>query len=616
MDGGSSTILWTPRDSKPSEGAIKAANLFNFIENELLIRIKEAQEVVKRKKRRKTRLVEFRFNTVQMILCQELAYHWEHEIPIRWWIPKSRQMGISTWVQGVGFAMAFGIEGFHVATVAHVEGAAKEIFAKSHTFNANLAERWNVRPLKSRQEGKFEWHHESSIWVGTIKAGDALGRGPTLNGIHFSEVANFADHGQDPEEATTGALGSLADGPESFVIYESTAKGRDPFYFAGCERARDKRGGGIDRLIFLPWYLEDTYAMPWSVYRSRRLKLGKADPGRTFKRTEAEAQLARKIANIPSVKGEELWRHRCQLTDDQLIWYRDILDTKCHGKEDKRAREYPSTYEEAFTATARCMWDAESIQWYTNHAKAPLARGNAVRLQPEERPSKAEFVSSVAGRVQLWANPVPGETYVIGADVGGNTDGNDFSSAYVIRESNLEVVGAYHGNPEWEDYVEDLLALGYFFNTALLVPENNHQPAVAGALHKARYPKLYYYVNDEIAAKNGGKNPGFNTNRKTRELLLAHLDRVIRDRSLGCKDAKFPVEMETFVYVARLKKYMATGRVNKDDRIMAMALAVLQAKNYVAPDDEAETEVVCPVRRRFNQLQELGEKTRLGPILL
>lgn len=604
---------WSPRVDSP--GVRKAANLFNFVENNLTIRVKQAQTVSsgKGKRRRKTRLVPFRFNTVQRILCQLLAYHWHHEIPVRWWIPKSRQMGISTWAQAILFSLALGTEGYHVATVAHVDYGATEIFAKSETFEKNLEVGYQ-RPMSSRQQGKFLWEHESSIWVGSIKAGDALGRGPTLNAIHFSEVANFADHGQNPEQATSAALGSLADGPDSIVLYESTAKGRDPFYYAGCEKAKDPRSGTYDQLVFLPWYLEDGYRMTWQVYRERRIKTGKDDPGKTFEPTDEEQALRRRIANLPMGKGEELWQHPQELSDEQLIWYRDVLDTKCHGKPETRAREYPSTYDEAFTSTAQCMFDAATIQHYQRLARPSLSRVNLVKREEGE---PVELLPNVSGRVQIWVPPHEGGSYVIGADIGGKRAKSDPSAAYVIEESTLEVVAAYHGKVDWEVYASDLQLLGEYYNWALLVPENNHNPAVAGALHKARYPNLYYYFNDEIAARQTAKVPGFNTNRKTRPLLLSHLDKVFRDRSLRCYDAKVPIEMEWFVWVAPLKKYAATGK-HTDDRLMALALAVLQAKNYRPPADEAAEAPISGAVRRFLELQELGKRNAVpsGPVIL
>ena len=398
------------------------------------------------------------------------------------------------------------------------------------------------------------------------------------------------------------------------VIYESTAKGRDAFYFGGCEKARDPRSGNYDMLVFLPWYLEDNYSMTWETYRQRRVSMGKDDPGPSFVADEDEELLRAKIRNLVVGPGEELWKHECDLSDEQLIWYRDILATKAHDKPDLRAREYPSTYEEAFSATARSMFEPESIAHYQRSARAPLTRCNLSQL---DKFSPVELTASLTGRLQVWVHPVPGATYVIGADVGGEKKKSDASCAYVIEESTLEVVAAYYGKPEWEVYAEDLIMLGRHYNMALLVPENNHHPAVAGYLHKSDYPNLYYYRADDVKVVTGvSKEAGFNTNRKTRPLLLAQLDRVVREKRLVCYDVQFSREMEGFVWVEREKRYRSTGRAN-DDRILAMAIAVLQAKNY-RPRTTVETEEVdSPVWRRFKQLQQLGDDDdRAGPLIL
>lgn len=605
-----SSPVWTAKGKNPKPGAIRAANLFTWIEANLRIRVKQPQESGGKKK---TRLVPFRLNTSQRILAQHLAFCWANRLPIRWWIPKSRQMGISTFVQAVLFAVAIGTEGYHAATVAHTEFAAGEIFKKEQTFEVNLPAHLQ-RPMTSRQAAKFEWEHESGTWVGSVKAGDALGRGPTLNAIHFSEVANFSDQGRNPEEATSAALGALAEGPDSMVFYESTAKGRDPFYFAGCQKARDPKAGGIDQLIFLPWYLEDGYQMSWKDYREQRIAAGKDDPGRTFKITEEEEQLRARIAGILVGEREVLWRHRVDLTDEQLIWYRAILSTKCHDKVETRAREFPSTYEEAFTATARCMFNPATINFYTRTSSPHLQRGNMTR---DDYTGKVSLASEVTGRVRIWKQPVEGREYVIGADVGGEKKGADPHAAYVLDKSSLEVVGSYHGICEWEVYADDLYLLGEFYNDAELVVENNRRPAVVGKLHAEGYPRLYYYYDEQAIRGARPRTPGFNTNRKTRPMLIDHVDQALRSEKVKSYDSKLPREMETFVWVEREKRYRATGK-NHDDRLMALALAVYRARGYAERSEDAPVEYSAAYAR-FLQLEAMDAdkpKDRKGPIYL
>lgn len=600
--------VWAAKGKTPKPGAIKAANLLTWIETNLIIRIKQPEDL----DGRKVRLVPFTLNSAQRILAQHLAFCWANRLPIRWWIPKSRQMGISTFVQAVLFTMAIGTEGYHAATVAHTEFAAGEIFKKEQTFEANLADRLKL-PMTSCQAAKFEWEHESGTWVGSVKSGDALGRGPTLNAIHFSEVANFADQGRDPEEATSAALGALAEGEDSMVFYESTAKGRDPFYFAGCEKARDPDAGGIDQLIFLPWYLEDGYQMTWQRFREERIAAGKADPGRKFVATPDEEQLRDRIANLVVGKAEVLWKHRCELTDEQLIWYRAILFTKCHGKLETRAREFPSTYDEAFTATARCMFSAEVINFYTRTSSPPLQRGNLYR---DKLTGEARFASEVTGRCRIWRQPIPGREYVIGADVGGEKKGQDPHAAYVLDKQSLEIAAAYRGLAEWEVYSDDLFMLGQLFNVAELVVENNRRPAVVGKLHSENYPRLYYYWDEQAIRGQRPRTPGFNTNRKTRPMLIDHVDSALRTHKLKSYDPGLPRELETFVWVEREKRYRATGK-NNDDRIMALALAVYRARGYVDSAEDAPVEHSAAYTR-FLQLQAMDDSggERQGPIYL
>lgn len=602
---------WVPAEGyEDSPGVQRACYVFEWIEENLRIRLK-------RPDRKGSMVVPFRFNTVQKILSEEVAYCWHHKIPVRLWLPKSRQMGISTWVAALFFALAMLQPGWQGVTVAHTEAAAVEIFSKTKTFEKCLPVSL-AKPVESRTAAALRWEDESALCVGSAKAGDSLGKSFTFQGIHLSEVANFADAGQDPEEMLSALTGAFTEGPDSIIVFESTAKGRDPFFFVGCEKAKDPKSQIPDRLVFLPWFLEDGYRLDYSEWRRRLLGLGKDDPGKDFIPQEDEAEVRNRVANEEVGKGEESWRYCANITDDQLVWFRQILDTKCSGKPHLRDQYYPTRYDDCWSSTSKCMFDDATIRWYRSTSRKPRLRGKVLRVDGERK-----IMPERDGPLRLWSEPEEAETYTIGADVGGEERSADPQTAYVVKDSTLEVVAQFHGNCPWDDYAAALYLLGEYYNNALLVVENNHNPTVAQSLHRDSYPNLYYYV-DELALRGlRPKQAGFNTNKKTRPEVLNYLDLHTRNKTFVNPDAMFAQEMEWFVYVPAEKRYRATGRTRTDDRLFAAALAIYQARKYEGGATAEEQEVggvyarfMEMKRRRAERLEMLGADGSGGMLIL
>jgi len=551
------------------------------MENNLKIRIKGTVNVGGRK----TRIIKFRLNPIQMQFAQYVAFCWDRGLPIKALEPKPRQIGSTTYWQALGFTLCVLDPGWHVLTVAHTEGAGTEIFGKTRTFLRHLPQEWKLE-LTSEKRNSIEWANGSKSWIGSSSEGDAFGKGPTPSMLHFTEPASYGDRGQDPYAPVVSAHGALDDNPkqsETIVVYESTAKGRDPIFWEECELARNPRSGSEYTLLFVPWFHDPHYSMPWKEYRRRFTLLGKEDPGATFVLTEDERILREKIAVVVVKPIELTWRHRFDISDAQLIWRRWAIQNTCKGKIHLFERYYPATYEEAFSASIRCMFDQDTLNHYYQGAFEPKAVGNLESTGPE-----VVLKHTAEGRVKIWKYPQSGEEYVLGADVGGGEKLSDPCAAYVLNSHTLEVVAALHANMDWDDYTQELVSLGRFYNWAELVVENNYNPAVATTLFKDfGYPNLYHYTF-EGQLKGTPNKAGFNTNRRTRPELISYLDSATRGRKLQCYDIGFAREMEQFVYVQKEDRYRATGK-NHDDRIMAVALAIYRCEGKegarVKPDD-------------------------------
>jgi hypothetical protein len=487
--------------------------------------------------------------------------------------------------------------------VAHTDEAATMIFGITRQYLRSLKGTEFDLDLESRQMAGVTWAAGSDMRVYSAKEGDRAGKGGTLNGIHYSECANFSDQGQNPDHLYSSIQSSLASqDPDLIEILESTAKGRDVFFHGLVEESLAGLNNYV--VLFYPWFIHDEYSMTWSAFRRQVMSNPLAvDPGPEFVPTEEERILRRKMNSMVVAPQERTYRYCHELTDEQLIWRRWCMANRCRGKLEIFHRYFPGTLEEAFSSSEHTMFDQEAIIWYRERCDKHIARGNAALVR-----NVPYFLQDNQGNLKVWQFPKPDEDYVIGADVAEGRRGGDFSSAYVIEKDTMRVVAAYHGLVEWDHYADALEALGHYYNQALLVIENNYSPATADVIHKRGYPNLYYYRDEATLRSNTRGKPGFNTNKKTRPELMQRMEQAVREKALTCPDKQFWQEAETFVWNEREGRYVASGG-RKDDRIMSLAIGLLQCAGDREIEEIASKAAIDPIYAEFLRMEEEEHET-------
>lgn len=585
-------------DSEGVERLRFICKVFNWFETFLKIRTKSG------------RIEPFHMNASQLILSQFVAERHYLGLPVEVVQVKCRQHGSSTYWIGLNTALCELRPGHKVSTIAHDERAAGAVFGKLQTFLRQLDKGpWGKPHLVEEQRLKIVWETESSNQAGTIKTGDALGKGETINAIQYTESANFTDKGVNAHKATASIQQGVATDRWRMIVHESTANGRDGFFWPLAEDARDPDSGSTMQLIFIPWFLTPEYSMTWPHYRRVIMESGGKDPGK-FVATTEEISLKAQLLEEEVNEQNRRYRYRHKLTNKQLIWRRWAIKNLCNGDPDEFKRYYPSFYEEAFTASASSMFSTETIDWYRTNSGPTKARGRLVDGEFHPDPKEGMF--------RIWQWPRTDGTYVLSADVGGDKPGSDPSCGYVINKDTLEVCAMVHGHFEWDHFADALIDLGEFYGFALLVVENNHNPATVKRLHRKGYRNLYYYFVAEKSEAKRGPTPGFNTNRGNRRGMLKRLARTCRDKNLVCPDAGLWREMESFVWVPKAGSdnpdrdgdYRAVGG-NHDDRIMALAIGLNQCPDFedlpVLQEDEVQDP--GPAYRDFLKFQrELDEQ--------
>lgn len=208
------------------------------------------------------------------------------------------------------------------------------------------------------------------------------------------------------------------------------------------------------------------------------------------------------------------------------------------------------------------------------------------------------FLANQSGKLKIWADPLEGETYVIGADSaegkvkdrglmkskpGLGNERPDYSAAVVIESGSTRHMATWHGYQEPMEYAFSLAALGLHFNMALLVPELNG-PGIAvieTLVRVINYPEIYRAkLFNRIETDGLGSEYGWRTTESSRKLLIAAVQRSLMLRTLKTLDQQLIKEMRTMVYDEQGKE-RARGK-DKDDRVMALALALQGRDEMVA----------------------------------
>ncbi len=176
--------------------------------------------------------------------------------------------------------------------------------------------------------------------------------------------------------------------------------------------------------------------------------------------------------------------------------------------------------------------------------------------------------------VWIWKYPLTEHKYIISADV-ARGDGKDFTTFHVIDLATGEVVAEYKGKVAPDKFGDMLNEYGHMYNKALLCPENNSFGyATIIRLRDLAYPKMHYqrsnavYIGDYIPPGETS-TAGFNTNGKTRSLILTKLEELLRNKQITSYSQRFYDELKTFVWNDNRVQAM---KGENDDLVISLAI--------------------------------------------
>jgi hypothetical protein len=503
-----------------------------------------------------------RFNAAQEQLWQVVAPKLDLGELIRLIILKARREGVSTFTEALLTAICTFLPYVQAMVVAHEAAATKRIWAMSRRFVTDSPLTASVKPVGHA----LHFRGQSVLELATAGSPNAA-RSADLTALHASELAFWKD--ASALLAIRQCL-PLEEGVFSIEVDESTANGMADdgglFYDEWNQAAE---GRSDLEPVFLPWHTFPQYTL------QDQTDLRDLDA--------AEATLQRDL----------------RLTNGQLRWRRQIIQSRCQGDVEKFNQEYPATPEMAFIMSGHPFFSPEDLVWLEPHIR-PGLRG---RL--EVRHGKITLIEDPRGWLRLFRAPQLEHEYIIGADsaMGIAAGDHDRSAAEVLDMVTMEQVAEYEAISSPHVFAGHLALLGKVYNTALLVPEvqasggGGGRELLAFLQQDWHYHHIHRWVRVDRIRKGQAVLYGWETNSQTRPRMIARLREAMQERTCLLHSRALVKQLRAFGENDAGKMEALAGH---DDLLFALMMALVsRSENYVAAHlyGEAKREVTLSLDR-------------------
>lgn len=179
------------------------------------------------------------------------------------------------------------------------------------------------------------------------------------------------------------------------------------------------------------------------------------------------------------------------------------------------------------------------------------------------------FVEDKNGFISVYISPEHDVKYVIGADTAG--DGSDSFVAQVLDNRTGEQVAVLRHQTDEDLFAKQIICLGLWYNTSLIAVETNYSTYPVKELERQRYPRQYIREQTDTYTGKLKRAYGFQTNSKTRPLIISELVKAVREDVTIVNDKTTIEEMLTFVRDESFRPEAEAGA--HDDCVMALAIA-------------------------------------------
>jgi phage terminase large subunit len=179
------------------------------------------------------------------------------------------------------------------------------------------------------------------------------------------------------------------------------------------------------------------------------------------------------------------------------------------------------------------------------------------------------WVESSDGATQIYVFPQPGVPYVLGGDTAGA--GSDCFVAQVLDNRTGEQVAMLRHTYDEDKFAKQVYCLGRWYNDALVGLETNYSTYPTMELERLKYPRQYVRETVDTFTHKLRKSFGFDTNRKTRPILVAALVQLVRENVELIHSRETLEEMLTFIRDENFRAAAEEGA--HDDCVMSLGIA-------------------------------------------
>ena len=521
--------------------------------------------------------VPFFLNYAQRKLLSKFEDARLHDRPIRIILLKARQWGGSTLTQiYMAWIQLVHKRAWNSVICAHLKDSAaniKGMYAKLLENYPEFLSGGQVRfePFQRMQNTSVIRQTGCKVTIGSAETPNSV-RGTDVAMAHLSEVAFWPD---TKEKKSTDLIRSVSSTvslvPYSMIVLESTANGVGDYFHT--EYTLAKEGKSDKQPLFIPWFEIEMYRLPVTDYE----------------------------ALIGELTDYERFLWECGATLEAIAWYR--MKRREYQNHSDMMAEYPSDDVEAFAHSEERVFDRNRVQRLRDGCSAPAETGE---LQPASRRfSKKEalqqlaFIPDSTGRLSVWAPPGKEPVkrrYVVSVDVGGRSQGADYSVITVIDRYPMMSGGVPEIAATWRGHIDhDLLVwkaaqIATWYQRALLVIESNtletentdgeHSQFILETLADV-YPNLYARTDTDRIKEGEPVRYGFHTNRSTKTLLIDHMVMLLREGGYIERDIRACDEYDTY----EKKPNGSFGAVEgkHDDMLMSRAIGLYVACTEAPP---------------------------------
>lgn len=262
-------------------------------------------------------------------------------------------------------------------------------------------------------------------------------------------------------------------------------------------------------------------------------------------------------------------------------WY----DSECDRRKDNEvAEELDIDYLRSGMPFFDLRAVARQARWTYYQRLSPSEKipvGRHIRASLVDVDHKIEYRESEHGWLRIFELPRKGAQYVVSGDTSEGLPKHDEAFGVVRDKYTRNVVAAFNGEYEPDDFANKLQIVGAFYNKALVAPENNnHGYSVCSDLQKMNC-NLYWTERKGKDGKITRVKPGFTTTSASRPQMLDQADEDIRKDACEVRDPVILSQMETFVRNEKSGKPEADGEF-LDDGVLAFAIGgqVIQERPY------------------------------------